>query len=142
MDLRDILLVHIFQFRALSDQLYRSPEHHAVVREQIIQQVGCIWMFTYLWCKYFNIRRAIIFLCWCHQLKSHPEMYEGYVPMAYNDYLKKISKYCAIPCFHGISFVKSFIKIFFMLICLLCWVHEIGMANGVIMWHCRLLQIG
>lgn len=42
MDLRDILLVHIFQFRALSDQLYRSPEHHAVVREQIIQQVGCI----------------------------------------------------------------------------------------------------
>ena len=27
------------------------------------------------------------------QLKSHPENYEGYVPMAYNDYLKKLSKY-------------------------------------------------
>ncbi|KAF5467088.1 hypothetical protein F2P56_016950 [Juglans regia] len=51
------------QFRALSDQLYRSPEHHAFVREQIIQQ-----------------------------LKSHPGMYEGYVPMAYKDYLKKMSK--------------------------------------------------
>ncbi|XP_059459301.1 OVARIAN TUMOR DOMAIN-containing deubiquitinating enzyme 9-like isoform X1 [Corylus avellana] len=51
------------QFRALSDQLYRSHEHHAVVREQIIRQ-----------------------------LKSQPEKYEGYVPMAYNDYLKKMSK--------------------------------------------------
>lgn len=51
------------QFRALSDQLYRSPEHHAVVREQIIRQ-----------------------------LKFHPEIYDGYVPMAYNDYLKKMSK--------------------------------------------------
>lgn len=29
------------QFRALSDQLYRSPDHHASVREQITQQVGC-----------------------------------------------------------------------------------------------------
>ncbi|XP_050155661.1 OVARIAN TUMOR DOMAIN-containing deubiquitinating enzyme 9-like isoform X2 [Malus sylvestris] len=51
------------QFRALSDQLYRSPEYHGVVRDQIIQQ-----------------------------LKSHPEMYEGYVPMGYADYLKKMSK--------------------------------------------------
>lgn len=51
------------QFRALSDQLYRSPEQHAFVREQIIQQ-----------------------------LMGHPTLYEGYVPMAYNDYLKKMSK--------------------------------------------------
>ncbi|XP_030931337.1 OVARIAN TUMOR DOMAIN-containing deubiquitinating enzyme 12 isoform X4 [Quercus lobata] len=51
------------QFRALSDQLYRSPDHHASVREQITQQLKC-----------------------------HPEMYGGYVPMAYNDYLKKMSK--------------------------------------------------
>lgn len=27
------------QFRALSDQLYRSAEYHAFVREQIVQQV-------------------------------------------------------------------------------------------------------
>ncbi|KAG6758520.1 hypothetical protein POTOM_038873 [Populus tomentosa] len=51
------------QFRSLSDQLYRSPEHHKLVREQVIDQ-----------------------------LKSQPQMYEGYVPMAYDDYLKKMSK--------------------------------------------------
>ncbi|XP_048326324.1 OVARIAN TUMOR DOMAIN-containing deubiquitinating enzyme 9 isoform X2 [Ziziphus jujuba] len=51
------------QFRALSDQLYRSPDYHGVVRELVVKQ-----------------------------LKSYPEMYEGYVPMAYVDYLKKISK--------------------------------------------------
>ncbi|XP_050251012.1 uncharacterized protein LOC126697920 isoform X3 [Quercus robur] len=51
------------QFRALSDQLYRSPDHHASEREQITQQ-----------------------------LKYHPEMYGGYVLTAYNDYLKKMSK--------------------------------------------------
>ncbi|KAJ1403112.1 Papain-like cysteine peptidase superfamily [Sesbania bispinosa] len=51
------------QFRALSDQLYRSPNHHKFVREQVIQQ-----------------------------LKSYPDLYAGYVPMAYSDYLKKMSK--------------------------------------------------
>ncbi|XP_034928985.1 OVARIAN TUMOR DOMAIN-containing deubiquitinating enzyme 9 isoform X2 [Populus alba] len=51
------------QFRSLSDQLYRSPEHHKLVREHVIDQ-----------------------------LKSQPQMYEGYVPMAYDDYLKKMSK--------------------------------------------------
>ncbi|KAK1389528.1 Ovarian tumor, otubain [Heracleum sosnowskyi] len=51
------------QFRALSDQFYRSPEHHKFVRRQIIAQ-----------------------------LKLHPDLYEGYVPMAYGDYLKKMSK--------------------------------------------------
>ncbi|XP_054823762.1 OVARIAN TUMOR DOMAIN-containing deubiquitinating enzyme 9-like isoform X2 [Prosopis cineraria] len=51
------------QFRALSDQLYRSSEHHKFVREQIIKQ-----------------------------LKSHPELYSGYVPMAYSDYLRKMDR--------------------------------------------------
>ncbi|XP_010032164.2 OVARIAN TUMOR DOMAIN-containing deubiquitinating enzyme 9 isoform X2 [Eucalyptus grandis] len=51
------------QFRALSDQLYRSPEHHKFVRHQIVSQ-----------------------------LKSCPEMYGGYVPMAFDDYLKKMSE--------------------------------------------------
>ncbi|OMP01088.1 Ovarian tumor, otubain [Corchorus olitorius] len=51
------------QFRSLSDQLYRSQEHHKVVRELVVSQ-----------------------------LKSHPEMYEGYVPMGYADYLKKMNK--------------------------------------------------
>ncbi|XP_038680580.1 OVARIAN TUMOR DOMAIN-containing deubiquitinating enzyme 9-like isoform X1 [Tripterygium wilfordii] len=51
------------QFRSLSDQLYHSSDHHRFVREVIV-----------------------------NQLKSHPDLYEGYVPMAYDDYLKKMSK--------------------------------------------------
>ncbi|KAJ8759119.1 hypothetical protein K2173_004126 [Erythroxylum novogranatense] len=51
------------QFRALSDQLYRSPEYHKHVREQIV-----------------------------NQLKIHREMYEGYVPMSFSEYLKKMDK--------------------------------------------------
>ncbi|KAL8168041.1 hypothetical protein V2J09_009540 [Rumex salicifolius] len=51
------------QFRALSDQFYRSPEHHKFVRQQVISQ-----------------------------LKSNPEEYEGYVPMEYDEYLEKMSK--------------------------------------------------
>ncbi|KAL6510939.1 hypothetical protein OROGR_022063 [Orobanche gracilis] len=52
-----------FQFRALSDQFYRTPEHHKFVRQQIVKQ-----------------------------LRSCPEIYEGYVPMAYDHYLSKMSK--------------------------------------------------
>ncbi|EEF32965.1 cysteine-type peptidase, putative [Ricinus communis] len=51
------------QFRALSDQFYLTPEHHEFVREQVV-----------------------------NQLKSYPETYESYVPMAYADYLEKMSK--------------------------------------------------
>ncbi|KAH9619354.1 hypothetical protein KSS87_002877 [Heliosperma pusillum] len=51
------------QFRALSDQFYRTPEHHEFVRQQVVSQ-----------------------------LKAQPEFYEGYVPMEYGEYLKKMSK--------------------------------------------------
>ncbi|KAJ0972510.1 hypothetical protein J5N97_020469 [Dioscorea zingiberensis] len=51
------------QFQALSNQFYRTPEHHKSVRQQGVDQ-----------------------------LKSYPEIYEGYVPMAYDEYLKKLSK--------------------------------------------------
>ncbi|KAK9749575.1 hypothetical protein RND81_02G135600 [Saponaria officinalis] len=51
------------QFRALSDQFYRTPEHHKFVRQQIV-----------------------------NQLKAQQEYYEGYVPMEYGEYLKKMSK--------------------------------------------------
>ncbi|KAG6507141.1 hypothetical protein ZIOFF_032482 [Zingiber officinale] len=51
------------QFRALSDQLYQTSEHHEFVRQQVVEQ-----------------------------LKSHSDIYDGYVPMAYSDYLKKISQ--------------------------------------------------
>uniref|UniRef100_A0A2P2JFA7 ubiquitinyl hydrolase 1 n=1 Tax=Rhizophora mucronata TaxID=61149 RepID=A0A2P2JFA7_RHIMU len=51
------------QFRALSDQFYRTPEHHEFLRQQVV-----------------------------YQLKSHPEIYEGYVPMAFEDYLEKMTR--------------------------------------------------
>ncbi|KAL3536257.1 hypothetical protein ACH5RR_004718 [Cinchona calisaya] len=51
------------QFRALSDQVYRSPEHHEFVRQQVVSQ-----------------------------LQAHPEMYEGYVPMEYSEYLNRMSE--------------------------------------------------
>lgn len=51
------------QFRSLSDQVYRSAEHHKFVRQQIV-----------------------------NQLKLHADIYEGYVPMVYSDYLKNMAK--------------------------------------------------
>ncbi|KAJ0469834.1 putative ubiquitinyl hydrolase 1 [Helianthus annuus] len=51
------------QFRALSDQVYRTAEHHKFVRQQIV-----------------------------NQLKLHADIYEGYVPMPYSDYLKNMAK--------------------------------------------------
>ncbi|KAM7526881.1 hypothetical protein LguiA_016783 [Lonicera macranthoides] len=51
------------QFRSLSDQIYHTTEHHKFVREQIV-----------------------------NQFKLHPELYEGYVPMVFYDYVKKMRK--------------------------------------------------
>ncbi|XP_057788790.1 OVARIAN TUMOR DOMAIN-containing deubiquitinating enzyme 12 isoform X2 [Salvia miltiorrhiza] len=51
------------QFRSLSDQIYRTSECHKFVREQVV-----------------------------NQLKLRPDLYENYVPMAYGDYIKKMSK--------------------------------------------------
>uniref|UniRef100_A0A7C9D5T9 OTU domain-containing protein n=1 Tax=Opuntia streptacantha TaxID=393608 RepID=A0A7C9D5T9_OPUST len=51
------------QFRALSDQLYRTPEYHKHVRKEVVKQ-----------------------------LKEHKPLYEGYVPMKYKHYYKKMKK--------------------------------------------------
>lgn len=51
------------QFRALADQLFRSPDYHKHVRKQVIKQ-----------------------------LKHFQKLYEGYVPMKYKSYLKKMKK--------------------------------------------------
>ncbi|KAL1092984.1 hypothetical protein V6Z11_D07G262800 [Gossypium hirsutum] len=51
------------QFRALSDQMYRSPEYHKHVRKDIVKQ-----------------------------LKDNRNLYEGYVPMKYKRYCKKMAK--------------------------------------------------
>ncbi|KAJ4975710.1 hypothetical protein NE237_000816 [Protea cynaroides] len=51
------------QFRALADQLFRNPDYHKHVRKQVVRQ-----------------------------LKSFKKLYEGYVPMKYKQYLKKMKR--------------------------------------------------
>ncbi|KAL8152850.1 hypothetical protein V2J09_010610 [Rumex salicifolius] len=81
------------QFRALSDQFYRSPEHHKFVRQQVV-----------------------------NQLKSNPEDYEGYVPMEYDEYLEKMSKYS--PQFSDLFCIANDDNMLY-----------IGLASGEIMCH-------
>jgi hypothetical protein len=42
-----------WQFRALSDQLYRSPEHHKFVRDSVVKQVSnlCLWSRPFYCCS-------------------------------------------------------------------------------------------
>ncbi|XP_074580076.1 OVARIAN TUMOR DOMAIN-containing deubiquitinating enzyme 12-like isoform X1 [Curcuma longa] len=56
-------ILYILKFRALSDQLYWSSEYHKHVRKEIVKQ-----------------------------LKEFPLYYEGYVPMKYKRYYKKMAK--------------------------------------------------
>ncbi|EPS59964.1 hypothetical protein M569_14841, partial [Genlisea aurea] len=51
------------QFCSLSDQIYQTPNEHESVREQVV-----------------------------NQLKSRSELYRNFVPMAYDDYLKKMRR--------------------------------------------------
>ncbi|XAR52838.1 Ubiquitinyl hydrolase 1 [Bertholletia excelsa] len=51
------------QFRALADQLFRNPDYHKYVRKGIVKQ-----------------------------LKHFRKLYEGYVPMKYKSYVKKMKK--------------------------------------------------
>lgn len=94
--------IYILQFRALSDQFYRSPEHHKFVRQQVINQVHFLLDMARILHRLATIRfqdlnPQVLLL---FQLKSHPEFYEGYVPMEYGDYLKKLSKYSSFLVTH------------------------------------------
>lgn len=51
------------QFRALSDQLYRTPDRHMLVRSQVVAQ-----------------------------LAEYPNSYSSYVPMDYNKYLENMTR--------------------------------------------------
>lgn len=51
------------QFRAISDQLYRTPEKHKRVRKHVV-----------------------------YQLKAQKDLYLEYVPMKYKDYVKKMKR--------------------------------------------------
>lgn len=133
------------QFRALSDQLYRSAEHHGFVRQQIVQQVRSVLLHAFR----LNLTLLLSLLhnlsafeyspsFWCNQLKGHPEMYEGYVPMGYVEYLKKMSRYYSFPLW--LWFPSEGYNMIFALINF--GVDDTGVVNGVIMLHCKRLQIG
>uniref|UniRef100_A0A1D1ZL10 ubiquitinyl hydrolase 1 n=1 Tax=Anthurium amnicola TaxID=1678845 RepID=A0A1D1ZL10_9ARAE len=51
------------QFRAIADQLFRNSEYHKHVRKEVVKQ-----------------------------LKHFEKLYEGYVPMSYKSYLKKMKR--------------------------------------------------
>ncbi|KAK4766056.1 hypothetical protein SAY87_007698 [Trapa incisa] len=51
------------QFRALADQLFHNPEYHKAVRKKVVKQ-----------------------------LKHHRNLYEGYVPIKYKSYIKKMKR--------------------------------------------------
>ena len=108
------------QLRALSDQFYRTPEHHRFVRQQVVKQVSivegssCISATPELQYAHgfhgqissqslVNCRSSLCItsealqLAW--QLESHPEFYAGYVPMDYREYLKKMSKWVFVLLF-------------------------------------------
>ena len=42
----------------------------------------------------------MVFYCLFYQLKTHSELYAAYVPMAYDEYLKKISTYISSSLCH------------------------------------------
>ncbi|XP_022928256.1 OTU domain-containing protein DDB_G0284757-like [Cucurbita pepo subsp. pepo] len=51
------------QFRALSDQMFKSPKYHKLVRKDIVKQI-----------------------------KDYRSLYEGYIPMKFSRYYKKMAK--------------------------------------------------
>ncbi|AQK68730.1 Cysteine-type peptidase [Zea mays] len=53
----------LLQFRALADQIFRNPDYHKHVRKAVVKQ-----------------------------LKEFRKHYEGYVPMEYKVYLKKMKR--------------------------------------------------
>ncbi|XP_044415527.1 OVARIAN TUMOR DOMAIN-containing deubiquitinating enzyme 9 isoform X2 [Triticum aestivum] len=82
------------QFRALSDQLYQTPDHHEFVREQIISQVINSGNLSFVILSFILCFHTFIFRLINNrfQLKSNREAYDGYVPMAYDEYLEKVSR--------------------------------------------------
>ncbi|KAL3722883.1 hypothetical protein ACJRO7_035126 [Eucalyptus globulus] len=74
------------QFRALSDQMYKSPEYHKNVRKEVVKQ-----------------------------LKDYRSLYEGYVPMKYKRYYKKMANnvisYCNAVCGEDlpVNFIQRYV---------------------------------
>lgn len=68
------------------------------------------------------------------QLKSHPEIYEGYVPMTYDEYLKRMSRLVVSPLHNTLPHQ---VKLLVDLPTPLGWT---GLVNGATMLLCRRLQ--
>lgn len=100
------------------------------------------WCFYYFGgASYNHMYWFSVFLLFC-QLKSDRDLYAGYVPMVYTEYLKKMSRY-ATMCTYAVSFLcqYGFIESPYVLLIALC-MNFLGVVNGAIMSRCRLLQIG
>lgn len=113
----------LFQFRALSDQLYRSPNLHKFVREQVVQQVCWFYndVFTCLVVLPIIICIDSVFLLFC-QLKSDPDLYAGYVPMAYSEYLKKMSRYATMCTYAVMLLMPIWLLSTVLMVCWLLYV--------------------
>ena len=83
------------QFRAFSDQLYRTPMCHKSVRSDVVNQVPDIFFTFDLSCDSSVLMNLLCGLVFVLQLRFHPDFYEAYVPMKYSDYVKKMSKYAS-----------------------------------------------
>ncbi|GJM90305.1 hypothetical protein PR202_ga06572 [Eleusine coracana subsp. coracana] len=71
------------QFRALADQIFRNPDYHKHVRKAIVKQVHPSFIPS------LSLPRG-------NGLKEFKKHYEGYVPMEYKDYLKKMKRFWSI----------------------------------------------
>jgi hypothetical protein len=113
-------------------------------------------------CKGTNCSTGLLVLQWCfylfgsasyrhvliqclfflfRQLKSDPDLYAGYVPMSYSEYLKKMSKYASICTYAVILFLMIRLLKSLCLLIALC-MNVLGVVNGATMSLCRQLQIG
>jgi hypothetical protein len=131
------LMFSIPQFRALSHQLYQTPDHHEFVREQIISQVINInpvsWSLVSIFIFHFRLfsdQHPLL------QLKSNRDAYDGYVPMAYDEYLDKVSRYA--PQFKCHSWQVQIRRMWIFLTDVLV-LKLTEMVNGVTMWPYRQL---
>lgn len=64
-----------------------------------------------------------LLVCVLCQLKSSPDLYAGYVPMGYSDYLKKMSKYVRIS-HYGILFLLIWLHHIMCLLIAFVWMYQ------------------
>ncbi|KAH0928083.1 hypothetical protein HID58_013810 [Brassica napus] len=86
----------VFQFRALSDQLYRSSEYHKQVRGEVVKQVRCLMIPVSVLGAHIPFRTSfpsysVVFVLLL-QLKDNRTIYESYVLMKYKRYYKRMAK--------------------------------------------------